>query len=220
MVSTDRFRGAALFQGSAVSLTATANEQDYDLLLQWRLQLSMIPGFTATGARQGLTLADIKAYTQQPNVDIFIIRTRDGNPIGFVDSRELAYSGSVEIGCMISEDLLQGGGYAMEAIMLLMDYQFHEMNAHRIQFFTAAFNKPVVSMMCSGFVHVDGILRDYFFLDGAYHDAVTASILRDEYYTMLNSAGMSPSNFVPQAEKEEARQMLAKYLADNPITVS
>ncbi len=214
MVSTD------LFRGSSVTLRSTWGEQDCEFLLQWRMQLSMIPGFTASGGRRGLTLTDIKAYVQQPGVDIFIIQTHDGNPIGFIDSRELAYSGSVEIGCMISEDSLHGAGYAMEAVMLIMEYQFHEMNAHRIQFYTAAFNKPVVSMLCNGWVRVEGVLRDYYFLDGSYHDLVAASILRDEYYSMLNSVRISPSDLVSPADKEQARQLLAKYLADHPITIS
>jgi RimJ/RimL family protein N-acetyltransferase len=214
MVSTD------LFHGSSVTLKSSWSDKDCELLLQWRIQLAMVPGFTASGARQGLTLADIKAYVQRPNVNIFLIQINDGNVIGFIDSRELAYSGSVEIGCMISEDSLHGAGYAMEALMLIMDYQFHEMNAHRIQFFTAAFNKPVVSMLCSGFVHVDGVMRDYYFLDGTYHDAVVASILRDEYYSLLDSVRMTPANLVPREDKEQARELLAKYLSDNPITVS
>lgn len=214
MVSTD------IFRGSSVTLRSSWGDRDCELLLQWRMQLSMIPGFTASGARKGLTLADIKGYIQQPNVNIFIIQTHDDNAIGFIDSRELAYSGSVEIGCMINENSLHGAGYAMEAVMLILDYQFHEMNAHRIQFFTAAFNRPVVAMLCSGWVHVDGILRDYYFLDGTYHDAVAASILRDEYYNLRNSVRMAPADIVPREEKEKARELLAKYLTHNPITVS
>jgi RimJ/RimL family protein N-acetyltransferase len=214
MVSTE------LFHGSSVTLKSSWSDADCELLLQWRMQLSMIPGFTASGGRQGLTLADIKAYVQRPNVNIFLIQALDGDVLGFIDSRELAYPGSVEVGCMVSESSLHGAGYAMEAIMLIMDYQFHEMNSHRIQFFTAAFNKPVVSMLCSGWVHVDGVMRDYYFLDGHYHDAVVASILRDEYYTMLNSVRMAPADLVPRADKEQARELLAKYLTDNPITVS
>ena len=75
-------------------------------------------------------------------------------------------------------------------------------------------------MLCSGWVHVDGILRDYYFLDGTYHDAVAASILRDEYYNLRNSVRMAPADIVPREEKEKARELLAKYLTDNPITVS
>lgn len=209
-----------LLQGSSVALTSV-EEPDYELLLRWRLQLSTTPGgISASGTKSHPTPADIRNYIQQPGVSLLIIRTLEGRPVGFVNWRELAYPGSVEMGCMIGDDALWGAGYAMEAVILVMDYQFHEKNAHRIQFSAAAFNKPMVRLLCSGVVRIEGILRDYFFLDGDYHDLVCASILRDEYYEMTSAANMTPTDVVPSADKDEARQLLAKYLADHPIAIS
>jgi RimJ/RimL family protein N-acetyltransferase len=211
----------ALLKGSSVGLTNIGDEQDYELLLEWRLHLSgTAGGIPSSGSKSHPTLADIKNYAQQPGVSILMIRTHDGRAIGFVNWQQLAYPGSIEMGCMIGDDSLWGAGYAMEAVLLVMGYQFHEKNAHRIQFTAAAFNKPMVQMLCSGVVRIEGVLRDYFFLDGAYHDMISASILRDEYYAMTRTANMSPTDIVPAADKDEARLLLAKYLADNPITIS
>ena len=55
-------------------------------------------------------------------------------------------------------------------------------------------------------------MRDYYFLDGAYHDAVIGSILRDEYYAMTR-----PAENVPRADVKEARRILGEYLEKNPI---
>lgn len=207
----------AFLKGSSVALTAVGDEDDYNLLLQWSATAA---GVYASGAKPNLTLAEMKAYVQQPDTRILIIRTNEGRPIGCLNWKGLAYEGSIEMGCMIGDDTLWGAGYGMEALILVMDYQFHERNVHRIQFLSAAFNKPVIRMLCSGFAHIDGILRDYFFLDGDYHDAVIASILRDEYYSMLRSTNMSPTDAVSDADKDQARSILAKHLADHPITIS
>jgi hypothetical protein len=58
-------------------------------------------------------------------------------------------------------------------------------------------------------------MRDYYFLDGTYQDAIFGSMLRDEYYNY-----MPPRESVAAAEKEEAIAMLHDYLAKNPVTLA
>jgi diamine N-acetyltransferase len=54
--------------------------------------------------------------------------------------------------------------------------------------------------------------KDYYFVDGQYHDALIGSILRNEYYAVRE-----PSAIIPAEDKEAARRIAAEFLEKNPI---
>jgi hypothetical protein len=102
--------------------------------------------------------------------------------------------------------------------MLLLDYLFHERNAHRVQATTALFNKHSMSVLTRGEFVLEGVLRRYYYLDGEYHDATVWSMLREEYYAIAarmqqKNPELTVTDLVPAADKAEARRLLADYLA-------
>jgi hypothetical protein len=78
----------------------------------------------------------------------------------------------------------------------------------------------MVEFFCSGLLRLEGVLRDYYFLDGEYHDAVIGSLLRDEYYALVDAYQIVPPNTISEGEKEQARKLLLEHLALHPIKIS
>jgi RimJ/RimL family protein N-acetyltransferase len=153
----------------------------------------------------------------QPGVKWLMARTHDKRAIGAVNWQTLAYPQSFTIGTIIGDETLWGAGYGMESILLIAQYLFHAQNAHKIQFVIGIFNKAMAELFCQGPVCIEGILRDHYFLDNAYHDAIIGSILRSEYYELLDFAQLPVHDVIPAAEKNEARQIVQDHIAANPI---
>jgi diamine N-acetyltransferase len=143
-----------------------------------------------------------------------MVRDRDGKSIGAVTSRQGQYAASFEIGTMIGDDARWQMGFGIESVLAIVGHLFDTKHAHRVEFICGVFNKPAIQACCSGLIQIEGVLRDYYYFDGAYHDAVIASILREEYYSMI-----SPRETVPKAERDESRRILDEYLGMNPIAL-
>lgn len=118
------------------------------------------------------------------SVHFLIVSTLEGNPIGLVEWR---WSGQrvarcAHIGIMITDPDLWSLGYGAEAIDNAIEELFYTHDVHRIEFLTAMSNHRVASLLARGRGPViDGILRDYFYADGRFEDAVLWSILREEF---------------------------------------
>ena len=84
-----------------------------------------------------------------------------------------------------------GKGYATEAAKLAIQYAFEELGMNRIEgrfLDDNAASQRVGSKL--GYVQ-DGILRDYVFKNGRYHDVIFSSILRSDY-EKLKEQGVYP----------------------------
>lgn len=74
------------------------------------------------------------------------------------------------------------GLYAAEAIVLFLDFAFRELNLHRIEAETLAFNRKVLrAIEKSGFRH-EGVKRECVYRGGRYVDSYCYGLLRSEFY--------------------------------------
>ncbi|MBB4826752.1 RimJ/RimL family protein N-acetyltransferase [Sporosarcina luteola] len=81
----------------------------------------------------------------------------------------------------IGEKEFHGKGYGREALTLLLDYAFQEMNLHRVSLRVFSFNKKAISLYEKiGFQH-EGASREALFRNGGWHDICHMGILQDEY---------------------------------------
>lgn len=88
-------------------------------------------------------------------------------------------SGNIRIALFDEGDF--GKGYGTEAMRLMVDYGFRELNLHRISLGVYAFNPRAIRVYEKiGFVK-EGVLRDSLYWDGDYIDEITMSILEDEW---------------------------------------
>lgn len=208
MTSNCSIQLADIRKNSSVCL-APLTEEDYGLLSKWSSASSWA---YAAGSIDYLSPTDFRALLDRIEDRFLMVRTRDGRPIGAVSWRVGDYPASYLVGTMIGDAAMWGAGFGMEAILLIVGYLFDSKNAHRIEARCGAFNKGAVQTFCSGLLRIEGILRDHYFLDGEYYDAIVGSILRGEYYSMTK-----PVETISSAEKQEAGEILDEYLRANPI---
>lgn len=85
-----------------------------------------------------------------------------------------------ELGIMLGDKSKWGQGYGPEAITLLVDYAFGQLNLHRIYLrVDASHAKAIHSYRQCGFVE-EGRLRDNVFHHGQFEDQLIMSVLRSE----------------------------------------
>jgi RimJ/RimL family protein N-acetyltransferase len=112
----------------------------------------------------------------------FAIETKDGRHIGNTNLFSVQPENScAEVGIMIGEKDCWSQGYGADALRVLLGFGFGEMNLHRIALNAFAFNERAIACYQKvGFVE-EGRERDRIFTEGAYHDLVSMSVLRQEW---------------------------------------
>lgn len=210
MTNASKPQQCTTFPSPSVRL-GPVTDQDYELISRWMESKS---GIYAGGAGHYLNADGVRKLMEGGRDNFLMVRDRDGRAIGAVIWRTGQYAASFEIGTMIGDATRWQIGFGCEAVMALIGMLFDTRNAHRVEFICGVFNKPAIQLCCSGMIQVEGILRDYFYFDGIYHDAIIGSILREEYYALFR-----PGQTVPGEEIDEARRILDDYLAKNPIVL-
>ncbi|MEC5425841.1 GNAT family protein [Virgibacillus sp. C22-A2] len=74
-----------------------------------------------------------------------------------------------------------GRGYGKEALKLLLDYAFLEMNLHRVSLRVFSFNERAISLYSRIGFKNEGVSRQSLFRNGSWHDIVHMGILQHEY---------------------------------------
>jgi RimJ/RimL family protein N-acetyltransferase len=192
----------------SVTLTPVT-EDDYELLSQWTSSNTWV---YASGIQSHTSAAELKAFLERVDDEFLLVCTPDGQALGMVGWKPTDTPGNYVVGTMIGDADMWGAGFGLEATILLVGMLFDSKSAHRVEFTCGVFNRRAVENFCSGMITVEGVLRDYYFVDGSYHDALVGSILRDEYYALRG-----PSEIVPAEDKEAARRIVADFLEKNPI---
>jgi RimJ/RimL family protein N-acetyltransferase len=93
---------------------------------------------------------------------------------------------SAQVGIVIGSKPNWGKGFGTDAMRLVLRFAFDKMNLHRVWLNVYAFNvRGIKSYEKCGFRH-EGVLREYRFLDGRYHDSLLMAILESEYRAAAN----------------------------------
>lgn len=195
------------------------DSDDYALVEEWLKPMSPTAALTGD-ANEMVLAADVRAANESGKVRYLMVDALDGTTIGVVNHRRVGSAGSYAIGGAVGDPQRWGAGAGADAFTLLVDLLFHQLNAHRVEFTTASFNRHTMSLLTKGGFVLEGVLRDYYFLDGQYHDRTVWSILREEFVAGAQAhAAISPvADLVPEQDKQRARTALAKYLASDPPT--
>ncbi|TPG88166.1 N-acetyltransferase [Brevibacillus laterosporus] len=119
-----------------------------------------------------------------------IIDKESESSIGIVSLIQIDYKNrNAECIIDIGEKAYWGKGYGTEALKLLLDYAFLELNLHRVSLRVFSFNKKAIALYeRMGFKH-EGILREYIFRDGKWSDVFHMGILQREYVATTAAAG-------------------------------
>ena len=102
----------------------------------------------------------------------FAVEDFEGDLVGRCGVTRLDWKNRVaELGIMIGTPY-RGRGYGSEAMALLCDFCFKEMNLHKLKVSVFAFNEAAIRCYeKNGFVR-EGLCRREIFRDGAYQDVV------------------------------------------------
>ncbi len=92
---------------------------------------------------------------------------------------------SAGLGVVIGDKSLWGKGYGTDAMRVMMRLAFDKMNLHRLWLHVHDYNRrAIASYEKCGFKR-EGVLRDYHFARGRYHDTIVMAILESEYRASL-----------------------------------
>lgn len=75
----------------------------------------------------------------------------------------------------------RNSGFGRQAVNLTLKYGFDYLNLHRISLLVKTYNKQAIGCYEVCGFQEEGILRDYFYFNGEYHNAYIMSILREEF---------------------------------------
>ncbi|MFD0686459.1 GNAT family N-acetyltransferase [Actinomadura fibrosa] len=199
-------------KGTIVSLEQCSGG-DYERLAKW---FSNETSWYAIGRPKLFSPEDLKNENLHGATTFLMVVENSGKRrVGAVSyTRKDEYAGSYVVGTGVGDKEQFNRGYGLESTMLLLNYLFRALNAHRVEFLVGLFNKHVITGVLGMGVVVEGVLRDHFFLDGEYHDAALCSVLRDEFEEFRLTSGVADMfDAVPRAEKEEARVLAREHLA-------
>lgn len=118
---------------------------------------------------------------------IFAVRCRESEAIiGIAGFYDIIWSNGVAtlfIG--IGEDRYKSRGWGKEALQLLLDFGFNELNFYRIQLYVISYNKVAVNLYESqGFIR-EGKHRNFVLRDGKRYDLYLYGLLKEEWQKQI-----------------------------------
>ena len=118
-----------------------------------------------------------------PTDDSFAIHLRDERePIGVVSLMNVSEANaSAELSIIVGHPEDRHHGYGAEAIATLLDYAFGERGLNRVGLSVFEFNEDAISAYTKLGFREEGRLRRALRRDGAFHDAILMSVLKDEW---------------------------------------
>lgn len=123
----------------------------------------------------------------------FVLAHRDTEAyIGQIDLFEIDWKNrTAEMGIVIADPADHGRGYGREAIGVLQQFVFHELNLHRLQLEVHEDNAAALACYRHCGFREEGRLRQRHYRHGRYTDLVLMGILRMEYEQQLAIARQS-----------------------------
>lgn len=184
-----------LLCGEHVRLTALTH-QDAALIASWEDDTDFLRLVDASPARPRTAEEVIRWMDsfQKSSTDFaFGIRLlADDALIGWIALDEIIWSqqvGGLAVG--IGRRDARGKGYGAEAMRLLLDFGFDELNLHRIQLTVFAYNQRAIRLYERlGFKH-EGTYREFLQRGGQRHDMLLYGLLRHEWETASHTKGQS-----------------------------
>lgn len=112
----------------------------------------------------------------------FEIHTEEGSLIGVAYIMNLSpHNRHCLIGITIGDRDYWGKHYGREALEVLLDYCFNELQLHRVSTETFEYNTSWKKLVIEAGFHQEGTERDYLFRDGQFWDKEVFSLLEPEY---------------------------------------
>jgi len=150
--------------------------------------------YASIAAAAPTNLDSILEYSQKENDLCFLnerisfgIKKKDGQIIGTIDADTIDHRNrSLMIGVTIYNPSERGKGYGREAIELLTDFAFLELNMHRVYLGYFAFNDDVGNLYEKIGFKLEGVNREFIYRNGNYYNENVMGILKKEWLALRN----------------------------------
>lgn len=132
------------------------------------------------------TMADEKGYYESisgmKDTYTFAIETLEGVYIGNCGVNSIDWKNSrVVIGIVVGEKDHWGKGYGTDAMKVLLNFIYNEMNINKVELAVYGYNERAIACYKKcGFVE-EGRVRQAIFREGRYFDEVLMGLLRSEW---------------------------------------
>lgn len=171
--------------GADIKLTAV-KDTDLSVIEDWfndtefLRYYDMVPALPRSRAQ---VEAYIKDYETSEERYIFAVRANDtGKIIGVAGFEDIIWSNGVAtVFIGIGDRSYTGKGLGREAMKMVLDFGFNELNFYRIQLNVISYNKAALGLYESlGFVR-EGTYRNFILRDGKRYDMCLYGMLRPEW---------------------------------------
>lgn len=171
--------------GDNIRLTSLM-EDDYAIVTEWYNDVAFLRYYDMVAAVPK-SIKSVRKFLEEFEDSeeryIFAIRNLNTNKlIGVIGFDDIIWSNGVAtffIG--IGDKNSTGLGYGREALELILDFGFNELNFHRIQLNVLAYNSSAIALYeRAGFIK-EGTYREFILRDDKRYDMYLYSILRDEW---------------------------------------
>lgn len=121
-------------------------------------------------------------YKDNSNIILGIVVKESNKHIGNIGLHKIStINRHAELGIFIGDKDSWSKGYGTEAIKLIVDYGFNQLNLHRIYLEVLDFNKRAERSYEKAGFNKEGTNREHIFKNGKYCDLHIMSILRTEW---------------------------------------
>lgn len=175
-----------LLNGKIVRLTSI-KEKDYEIIEDWFNDVNFLRHYDMLPAIPQTCIEvkkSIDEFAYGKNSFVFGIRIIDSDIlvgiIGLFDIQWANGVGTFFIG--IGDNNSSGKGYGIEALRLLLDFGFNELNLHRIQLNVISYNERAIKLYEKAGFKREGVFRELLFRDNKRYDLYLYGYLRNEWY--------------------------------------
>jgi RimJ/RimL family protein N-acetyltransferase len=169
-------------KGHLVELTALT-DADSDTLFRWINDRDLVLMSSAYRPVDEKAHRDwFDSIRRRPDVAIFGIRElATGRLVGSCQLLAIhPVHRKAELQIRIGEPAARGRGLGREAVELLLDFAFQDLNLHRVELTVLSGNEVALkTYAAAGFVR-EGVLRQAAHVDGGFVDVILMAVLREE----------------------------------------
>lgn len=181
-------------------------ESDAQLINKWRNDRSM-QALVSTPFRyvpEAIEREWVKNKALNNRTDIYlaICLREDGRMVGYLSINDIDYiNRRAHGGGIVIDPDFQNGVIRFEAGILTRELVFDQLNLNRFDGKCLVEHLPSrISMEATGY-KLEGRLRKAVYKDGVYHDQYLFSLLRDEYYEMMQNGEYTLKAYIKKVKE-------------------
>jgi len=123
-----------------------------------------------------------KIFNNYKQLYLMVCSIDNDEPIGYICATNIDYiNRKAAVGGIVIAKEFASKGYATEAVTLLLNHLFEELGMNMVYAFLLESQKATLRLMEKIGCKMDGLVRDYVYKQGKFHNAYLGSILKSEY---------------------------------------